>query len=358
MAEDHSKPVFPTTRQSAQEAAHGKALSAQNVAYMSGSYAALEEAFLAGHDLIRGSDAGPERFDAYQAEKERGLHSELPGTDVAARVVNQLHEGLKRSFEAVDHNPAQAKTGITNDEITQLEATLRGIGVSSIGYTEIPDQMIFKDKGVIGRAAVVIALPMDAEMLKTAPSAEAYTTVLGTYAGAGDAANVGASYLQGMGFAAQASHALMGMAILPPLARRAGLGWLGESGMLITPEHGPGVRIAAIFTTIENLPISEDNPHEWVGEYCKRCGNCARQCPSGAIMRDPIIHADGRVTTIVREKCFSFYLDNYSCGVCLIACPFFRLSYEKVKKSYAKVLEREAKGNNLRGEGDASYSQG
>lgn len=340
MAEDHSQPVFPTKRQPEPQAAAGRALGERNIAFMTGPFPAAETAFVAGHSLITSGDVGPSRFDPYAEEKKRGLHSELPGTPEAEKVLDQLHAGLMRSLEPLP--PKDGSNSISMDDLAGLDAHLKAQGVTSIGYTEIPDHMIFDGKGIIGRAAIVLTMPMDAAALATSPSAEGFETVLATYASVGDAANAGADYLRQRGYTAQASHSLMGMALLPPLARKAGLGWLGESGMLITPEHGPGVRISAIFTTIKNLPLTDNDTHAWVGEYCRRCGNCARQCPSGAIMRDYVVRPDGSATTIDREKCFTFYVENYGCGTCLIACPFFRLGYEKVKRSYAKVLEREA----------------
>jgi len=41
---------------------------------------------------------------------------------------------------------------------------------------------------------------------------------------------------------------------------------------LITPKFGPRVRLAAVYTSIQNLPDSKENNHSWIEEYCKICG--------------------------------------------------------------------------------------
>ena len=74
-------------------------------------------------------------------------------------------------------------------------------------------------------------------------------------------------------------------------------------GLLIIPEMGPTVRLATVFTSIENLPIPEgDNPHAWVTESCDHCRLCARKCPVGAIYTEPIEHPDGRLTCARRAR--------------------------------------------------------
>jgi epoxyqueuosine reductase QueG len=74
------------------------------------------------------------------------------------------------------------------------------------------------------------------------------------------------------------------------LTQMAGLGWLSASGLIVTPEHGPRVRLAAVFTNIENLPFSTHNDHAWVEDFCAECRICIRQCPAEAILPEPTRH--------------------------------------------------------------------
>lgn len=70
------------------------------------------------------------------------------------------------------------------------------------------------------------------------------------------------------------------MAMVPPLSHRyvavaAGIGWIGWSGNLITPEHGAAIAITSVVTSadLEPDPLTE-------GDICKNCSLCAASCPS------------------------------------------------------------------------------
>lgn len=66
-------------------------------------------------------------------------------------------------------------------------------------------------------------------------------------------------------------------------AVRAGVGTLGLNQMLLTPEFGPRVFLAAVLTA---LSLEPDPPI--AGELClglEQCGRCAAVCPTGAIPR-------------------------------------------------------------------------
>ena len=61
-------------------------------------------------------------------------------------------------------------------------------------------------------------------------------------------------------------------------AEKAGLGQIGLSGQLLTPEYGPFIRLCGLVTTAP-LP-AEEKP---VPQLCDRCGACADSCPGRAI---------------------------------------------------------------------------
>ena len=99
--------------------------------------------------------------------------------------------------------------------------------------------------------------------------------------------------------------------------------------MLITPEYGPRVRLAKVFT---NLPMVADKPIEFgVWEFCKSCKKCAEHCPSQALsLSDPtetpidISNREGVLTWhIDAKKCLSFWVKNKTdCSNCIRTCPF------------------------------------
>jgi epoxyqueuosine reductase QueG len=109
---------------------------------------------------------------------------------------------------------------------------------------------------------------------------------------------------------------------------------MGANGLIITPEHGPRVRLAAIFTSIENLAFSTQNGHQWVEAYCAACQICVRKCPAGAIMPEPQRHGNGQITCVVNERCFPYFSDWYGCSVCIAVCPFNHTSYDTLRSHF------------------------
>jgi epoxyqueuosine reductase len=107
-------------------------------------------------------------------------------------------------------------------------------------------------------------------------------------------------------------------------ATRAGLGWIGKTGLFVSPEAGPKVRLATVFT---DLPLELGTP---VTEgRCGSCRRCLDVCPASAG------HDVGWQAGMTREALFdaaacSAYMDTlgpaagHTCGLCVAACPFGR----------------------------------
>jgi len=67
-----------------------------------------------------------------------------------------------------------------------------------------------------------------------------------------------------------------------------GLGEIGYSKMLLTPEFGPRLRVGIIITDLELEPDPIMEP----GTLCNRCMACVRECPGGCIPADRTIKAN------------------------------------------------------------------
>jgi len=286
----------------------------------------------------RWTEGSPVRFEIMDESLKRGRGG--PGGSRSIRIMGPTMLGILKSLRSLAKNPSQPKTGAPAELLADLEGYLLGLGASSVGYTRVPERWIFQNKAILHTNAIVMTMEMDKPRIDTAPSQDGLEAVLEIYRDLGRIANKGADYLRQRGYSAHAGHPLMGLALYPPLAQMAGLGWMGANGLIITPEHGPRVRLAAIYTSIETLPFfSTENEYQWVEEYCATCQVCVRKCPVEAIMPEPQRHQDGRVSYVINERCFPYFSDYYGCSVCIAVCPFNHAPYERLKQNFGEPNE-------------------
>ncbi|EFR30843.1 tRNA epoxyqueuosine(34) reductase QueG [Eremococcus coleocola] len=106
-------------------------------------------------------------------------------------------------------------------------------------------------------------------------------------------------------------------------AQRAGLGFIGKNGLLITEEFGSWVYLGEIITDIE---FEADQPGV---SACGDCTRCIDACPTNALL------GDGRMNA---QLCLSFQTQTkgymaqefrrpmthviYGCDICQYVCPF------------------------------------
>lgn len=243
-----------------------------------------------------------------------------------------LANGVVRSYQSIDENPPKPKTNAPKAFLALFEAYAKELGVGAIAYTRLPREFIFQDCAVLFINAIVLSWEMDYDKMAQAPSPATAKMILQTYSDLGVVANQLTDFLRSHGFAAQASHPNGGPVLYTALAERAGMGWHGRHGLIITPEFGPRHRLAAIFTSIENLPFANKNEHSWIPAFCATCGRCIEKCPGKAIYEHPIHNANGTITHIDSDKCFVEFNQNYSCSICVKECMFNLLGYDRIKE--------------------------
>jgi len=292
-----------------------------------------EDKLVSTPGVHRSVDDSPVRFEIMKEKIKRGSGGPDPSL---ARMMPRMMLGMRHSMRSLGRNPPQPKSRVPDGFLDELERYARSTGVSSVGYTRVPKRWIFSGKALLHLNAIALTMEMDKVRIDTAPSPAGAEAVFEIYRDLGIAANQIARYLRRHGYSAHAAHPLMGPALYPPLAQRAGLGWLGTSGLIITPEHGPRVRLAAVLTNIENLPYSARNDHAWIGDFCASCEVCVRKCPTEAIYPEPIEHPDGRITCVDNDRCFPYFSDYHGCSVCIKVCPFNNTSYHKIKQAFSE----------------------
>jgi len=115
-------------------------------------------------------------------------------------------------------------------------------------------------------------------------------------------------------------------------ASLAGLGWIGKSCLLVTPEAGPRVRWASILTTAPLEPTGE-----MVLQRCGDCSECVDICPAQAFTGRAFHPDEPRSLRFDVHKCQSYFSKRvdetgYSiCGLCLYVCPHGRKASSKLK---------------------------
>ncbi len=100
-------------------------------------------------------------------------------------------------------------------------------------------------------------------------------------------------------------------------AKYAGLGTIGASHCLLTPEFGPRVRFVSVFTAVD-LPSDP-----MLGkELCIKCAACAKCCPKKAIrMRPDRVIGDYDSTACLEMAEELTAKRCYPCGICTKVCP-------------------------------------
>ena len=100
-------------------------------------------------------------------------------------------------------------------------------------------------------------------------------------------------------------------------AHLSGLGWIGKSCLLITPEFGPRVRFVTILT---DAPLRAGKS---LDKKCGKCERCIEACPVQALKGIEFRPDEPVETRFDTRKCEQYRSTN-PCGLCVAACPFGR----------------------------------
>ena len=291
----------------------------------------MEDELFERQDVVHPAKESPERFEIVREMIKRNEGG--PPVRMLPIMLPTLF-GIRRSLQTLKENDSSPKTSASTELFEEIERFAIQLGASSVGYTKVPNQWVFQNKAITYENAIVLSMEMDKVGIDSAPSPACMKTVMETYRDLGHIANDLAALLREHGYGAHAGHPLMGLALYPPLAQMAGLGWMGLNGIIITPEHGPRVRLAAVFTSIENLPIRGENEHGWVIDYCESCRICIKKCPPSALYGSARDHGNGQMTYVDNDLCFPYFADYYGCSVCVSVCPLNHVSYNKLREKH------------------------
>lgn len=109
------------------------------------------------------------------------------------------------------------------------------------------------------------------------------------------------------------------------VATRAGLGWIGKSALLITPQYGAALRLSSVLT---NAPINAGTPVNI--SSCGNCLACVDACPADAhlginwsagLPRESFYNAFA-CRDMARSLSDRAGIDSTICGICVAVCPW------------------------------------
>lgn len=121
-------------------------------------------------------------------------------------------------------------------------------------------------------------------------------------------------------------------------AVKAGLGWIGKNGNLLTRDLGSFVFIAEL---IIDLELAYDEPN--LRNYCGSCNICMEQCPTKAIVASGVIDSRKCISYLTIENKveipseFKGKTENwiFGCDICQDVCPWNRKNVSTTETRFA-----------------------
>jgi len=226
----------------------------------------------------------------------------------------------------------EPKNMVDPDLLKGFEKFAHAMGIVSIGYTKVIPDLINTEEPIYPNA-IVLTLEMGKDIIETPPGPEAQQLNDATYAKLGNITYALSDFIRANGFTTQVAHPYGSMVGFSQLGQKAGLGWIGQSGLLISPELGPRQKISAIFTSIENLPLNNDVDHSWIADYCEKCGKCIKACPEKALIETESCCGSKEIE-FIQTRCIGC---SQGCTYCIEDCPFDEKGYQHVKNKFDKM---------------------
>jgi len=121
-------------------------------------------------------------------------------------------------------------------------------------------------------------------------------------------------------------------------AVRAGIGWLGKNGNVITRDLGSWVFLGEILTTVE---LDYGTPMD---DYCGSCTRCLEACPTQAIVRPYVVDSSRCLSYLTIEHRGEFAVEAagwdfegwvYGCDTCQDVCPWNSFAQPTEEPGYA-----------------------
>lgn len=190
-----------------------------------------------------------------------------------------------------------------------------------VGIAEIGPDAVLDGGRVPYKYAICIGVPMNREIMVTAPAPRAGTEVMRVYRHGAKAAVRLAERIRAMGWPAKAFGETKTTDLLHiPVALKAGLGQLGKHGSMISREFGSNFRLVAVAT---DLPLVADAPVDiGVEDLCLTCRRCTLDCPADAIADRKQLVRGTEKWYVDFDRCVPYFAETAGCAICIEVCPW------------------------------------
>lgn len=121
-------------------------------------------------------------------------------------------------------------------------------------------------------------------------------------------------------------------------AERAGIGWLGKHGNVITRDFGSWVFLGEILTTAQ---LEYDRQ---IADFCGTCTACIEACPTGAIVEPYVVDANRCISYLTIEHRgedipgaaqWDFRNWVFGCDICQDVCPWNSFAKESPEQGFS-----------------------
>ncbi|MCJ7626629.1 MAG: 4Fe-4S dicluster domain-containing protein [Anaerolineaceae bacterium] len=236
---------------------------------------------------------------------------------------------------AVDGPAAETRFDLPIEKMTAyIKGLARYYGALDVGITELKPYQLYSHAGrspapygsVIEsqhKYAIPVSVEMDYDMVAPNPTSPGSMETAKQYVEVARVAIQLANAIRLMGYPARAHIEANYQVICTLVAQDAGLGEIGRMGLVITPHHGPRVRLAAVTTSLDLLTDTRRDGSAVI-DFCTVCKKCALNCPSQSIpFGDRQEIEDALRWRINADTCIRYWMTaGTDCGRCLTVCPY------------------------------------
>lgn len=216
----------------------------------------------------------------------------------------------------------------------QLGDVLREAGAVLVGYADMEGMNPY---GLPVGVSVAVPVPKEIVLgIEDGPTKEYYDMYYILNNRLNQIVKAGAEFLEEKGYRAYAQTTDVvktdenWKSLLPhkTVATRAGLGWIGKSCILVTPDYGSSIRLSSLLTEAPlpcARPITESR--------CGKCTICVDACPGHALkgtlwkagmQREDLFDKDVCYKTQVEIMTARTGIETDLCGRCFVVCPYTR----------------------------------